>query len=106
MTGGCVRSGETPKEAAVRELSEELGINVTPDDLELAFDYIKDWDDGTGMLVSIFMIRVEVPESGFDYNHYEVNDVRIMPFSEFYGHIMDHNDEEMGNGLKKIEMTL
>ncbi|SDB56538.1 NUDIX domain-containing protein [Butyrivibrio sp. INlla16] len=106
MTGGGVRAGETPKEAAVRELSEELGINVMSDDLELAFDYIKDWDDGTGMLVSIFMIRVEVPESGFDYDHYEVNDVRVMPFSEFYGHIMDHNDEEMGRGIKDIEARL
>ncbi len=25
---------------------------------------------------------------------------------EYYRHVMDHNDEEMGNGLKKIELTL
>ncbi len=106
MTGGSVRSEETPKEAAVRELKEEMGITVTEDDLILAFDYIKDWDDGTGMLISVFMIRIDVPERGFDFDHYEVNDVRIMPFSEFYGHIMEHNDEEMGNGLKEIENKL
>ncbi len=106
MTGGSVKAKETPKEAAVRELKEELGITVTEDELIPAFDYIKDWGDGTGMLISVFMIRVDVPENGFDYDHYEVNDVRIMPFCEFYGHIMEHNDEEMGNGLKDIEKKL
>lgn len=106
MTGGGVRAGETPKEAAVRELSEELGIKVSPDDMELAFEYIKDWDDGTGLLASVFMLRVEVPEDGFDFDHYEVNDVRVMPFSEFYEHIMEHNDEEMGRGIRDIEARL
>ncbi|WP_026659519.1 NUDIX domain-containing protein [Butyrivibrio sp. AC2005] len=106
MTGGGVRSDETPKEAAVRELAEELGIKVSPDNLELAFEYIKDWDDGTGLLASIFMLRVDVPESGFDFDRYEVNDVKVMPFSEFYGHIMDHNDEEMGKGIRDIEARL
>ena len=72
----------------------------------LIFDYIKDWDDGTGLLASVFMIRVEVPENGFSFNHYEVNDVKIMPFHEFYAHVMDHNDEEMGKGLKVIEQIL
>lgn len=106
MTGGGVRAGETPEEAAIRELQEELGIEVSLSELTHAFDYIKDWDDGTGMLISVFMIRVNVPENGFNYNHYEVNDVRIMPFGEFYEHIMDHNDEEMGRGIKDIEARL
>ena len=106
MTGGGVRSDETPKEAAVRELSEELGIKVSPDDLKLAFEYIKDWDDGTGLFASIFMLRVDVPEGGFEFDRYEVNDVRVMPFNEFYGHIMDHNDEEMGRGIRDIEAKL
>ncbi|WP_081846816.1 NUDIX domain-containing protein [Butyrivibrio sp. AE3004] len=106
MTGGGVRSGEAPDQAAIRELSEELGIVVNPQDMKLAFDYIKDWDDGTGLLASVFMIRVEIPKGGFSFNHYEVNDVKIMPFHEFYTHVMDHNDEEMGRGLKEIEQTL
>ncbi|WP_155994931.1 hypothetical protein [Butyrivibrio sp. WCE2006] len=52
------------------------------------------------------MLRVDVPESGFDFDCYEVNDVRVMPFGEFYGHIMDHNDEEMGRVIRDIEARL
>ena len=32
--GGHVEAGETPREAAVREIEEELGISVDPKDLE------------------------------------------------------------------------
>lgn len=56
--------------------------------------------------VSVFMLRIEVPEGGFSFDTYEVNDVKIMPFHEFYDHVMDHNDEEMGRGLKEIEQIL
>lgn len=34
ITGGCAQAGETPAEAAVRELYEETGIRITPDALE------------------------------------------------------------------------
>lgn len=33
ITGGCVKSGETPLEAAVRELYEETGIQAEPEEL-------------------------------------------------------------------------
>jgi len=40
------------------------------------------------------------------FGYYEVNNVRVMPFSEFYSHIMEHNDEEMGRGIRDIETKL
>lgn len=106
MTGGGVKSGESPKEAACREVEEELSITVPPEDMELAFEYIKEWDDGTGLLASIFMCRVEVPKDGFKFNTYEVNDVKVMPFHEFLEHVRDHNDEEFCRGLEDIEKRL
>ena len=42
--GGGVRRGEEPREAARRELREELGLDVRPDDLVLARDMVVDWD--------------------------------------------------------------
>jgi len=42
--GGGIRRGEAPREAARRELREELGLEVAPDDLVLAREMVVDWD--------------------------------------------------------------
>jgi 8-oxo-dGTP diphosphatase len=42
--GGGIRRGEEPREAARRELREELGLEVAPDDLVLAREMVVDWD--------------------------------------------------------------
>ena len=41
---GGIRRGEEPREAARRELREELGLEVAPDDLALAREMTVDWD--------------------------------------------------------------
>jgi isopentenyldiphosphate isomerase len=38
-TGGAVQAGESSVEGALRELSEEMGINVTKDDLKFIASY-------------------------------------------------------------------
>ena len=106
MTGGGVKAGETPEKAACREVKEELGIIINPENLKLGFEHIIDWDDGTGLLVSVFMCRVNVPDDGFKFDHYEVNDVKIMPFHEFFEHISDHNDKGFCDKLKEIDKIL
>ena len=42
--GGGIRRGEEPREAARRELREELGLEVRPDDLVFAREMAVDWD--------------------------------------------------------------
>jgi ADP-ribose pyrophosphatase YjhB (NUDIX family) len=42
--GGGIRRGEAPREAARRELREELGLDVAPDDLVLAREVAAEWD--------------------------------------------------------------
>ena len=42
--GGGIRLGEEPREAARRELWEQLGLDVRPDDLVLAREIVVDWD--------------------------------------------------------------
>ena len=52
------------------------------------------------------MCRVKVPDDGFKFDGYEVNDVKIMPFNEFLEHVSEHNDDEICKGLKEIERIL
>ena len=42
--GGGIRRGEAPREAVRRELREELGLEVGPDDLVFAREMVVDWD--------------------------------------------------------------
>ncbi len=106
MTGGGVRSGESPEEAALRELEEELCLTLPREALKPGFAYTLDRGDGTGLLLTVFMCRVPVPEGGFRFDRAEVNDVKIMPFREFLEHVRDHNDEAFCRGLEEIEEVL
>jgi 8-oxo-dGTP diphosphatase len=42
--GGGIRRGEDPRDTALRELAEEIGLVVMPDDLAFAREIIVDWD--------------------------------------------------------------
>ena len=107
MTGGAVMAGEAPEAAAIREVQEELGITIPAKELTTAFEKIVDWeDDGTGLLLTVYMCRVEVPEGGFKFDKCEVNDVKVMPFKEFLHHVSDHNDEDFCDELREIERKL
>lgn len=106
FTGGGIQAGETARSAAVRELKEELGIDIRESDMVEAFHFVKEWPAGHGLLLTVFACRLPVPPDGFRFDPNEVNDVTVMPFSTFLEHILDHNDEEVANGLRVIENSL
>ena len=106
VTGGSVRAGETPLQTIVREIREEIHMNIAPEALALVYEDIIDWPNGSGMLISMFACRAAVPEEGFSWDSYEVNDVRVFPFHEFRAFLMDHNSEGLGEALDKVEATV
>jgi 8-oxo-dGTP diphosphatase len=44
LPGGYLHSGEQSRDAAVRELKEEIGLAVRPDQLEPALDVTQNWE--------------------------------------------------------------
>ena len=56
--GGGIRRSEEPREAARRELREDLGLAVRPDDLVLAREMVVDWDFRRER-VRVFELRLE-----------------------------------------------
>ncbi len=45
LPGGYVRSGETPEQGAARELREEVGVDVSPSELSLAYEDTKPYEN-------------------------------------------------------------
>ncbi|HJS84678.1 MAG TPA: NUDIX hydrolase, partial [Acetobacteraceae bacterium] len=75
--GGGVNRGETPAAAAIRELSEEIGLTVAPGDLGLAYEAIKPWDYRRDH-VRIFELRLEA-EPALRIDNREIIGARFVP---------------------------
>ncbi len=57
LPGGYVQSAEASREAAIRELREEIGLAVAPDALTLAVDVTHEWE-GKHDHVEIFTLDI------------------------------------------------
>jgi 8-oxo-dGTP pyrophosphatase MutT (NUDIX family) len=57
LPGGYIQSGESSRQAAIRELAEEIGLRALPSELELALDTTHDWE-GKHDHVEIFTLDV------------------------------------------------
>jgi len=57
--GGYIRPSESGREAALRELVEEVGVSVGPDQLELALDVTHEWE---GKLDHVQIFNLQVSE--------------------------------------------
>jgi 8-oxo-dGTP diphosphatase len=62
LPGGYVRRNETAREAALRELVEEVGVSAKGDELELVLDETHDWE-GKRDHVEIFVLKLSMRPS-------------------------------------------
>jgi len=79
-TQGSVKSGEDSKEAAVREIQEELGINIKKEKLN-NFITIKDIKEN--IFKDMFWIREDIDLSKVKFTDDEVIDVKWVTLREF-----------------------
>lgn len=77
-SGGCAVSGETSRQAAVRELFEETGIQAAPDELKL------DWSITTDSMLRDFYILVrDMPLTKLRLQSTEVCAAKWVSFERF-----------------------
>ncbi|MEM1413910.1 MAG: NUDIX hydrolase [Myxococcota bacterium] len=81
LPGGYVKPKETGREAALRELGEEVGIRgVDPDALTLVYDETREWE-GKNDRVEIFALDVE-DEPTIRVDNREIVEARFVPAAE------------------------
>ncbi|MGF1469585.1 MAG: NUDIX domain-containing protein [Sandaracinaceae bacterium] len=77
LPGGYVKRGETAKQAALRELGEEVGIHgIREADLEPVYDDVREWE-GKNDHVEIFDLDVE-REPRVEIDNREIVDARFV----------------------------
>jgi 8-oxo-dGTP pyrophosphatase MutT (NUDIX family) len=76
--GGHINLGETITEAAIREAREEIGVKITPEDLQFAFT--KPFNKNR--FAWIFCVDYTGRDENFHFNDEEVSEVRWVGFAE------------------------
>lgn len=100
LPGGVVEAGERIEEGAARELLEETGIEVSPNDLVLAYamSFKSDRDDAAVNRLIYFVELPEDPEITLSWEHEEfwwvsADELRELKIREPYPTIIKHLSE-------------
>lgn len=81
-TTGLVTSGETSKEGALRELNEEIGIQLEEKDIDLIKEIV---EEGTELnfFRDIYLVNKEISIKDIRFNDGEVINAKYVTFDEF-----------------------
>ncbi len=81
-TGGCAKSGEDSKSAVLREVKEELGIDLSPDEGELYKRYKRRYPQGAKAICDVWVFKKNVAREDIVLQKDEVSDVKIIKAKE------------------------
>ncbi|KAB1068695.1 NUDIX domain-containing protein [Tamlana haliotis] len=92
---GHVDAGESIKQAAVREIFEEIGLTISENDLQKigVFDCFQSYDNGIidNEFHNTFLAKLNVPISALKPQEEEVEALKLISLTEFDGLIADIN---------------
>ncbi|MBR6789592.1 MAG: methyltransferase domain-containing protein [Oscillospiraceae bacterium] len=100
VTGGGVQSGESTLDAAIREVREELGLELPAEKLQLG-GFRVDEAAGRGLL-DVYCVRFHFRESDCRIRREEVEAVKFVPYDEFIETVCYNKDEVYRGILENI----
>ena len=101
-TGGGVQAGETSRQAAVREVYEELGVTVEERDLRFLFREVV---ENGRLIVDTYGALAEEPEGGFRPAEMEVNDVKLVSYDEYTEAVLPGRTAAFREALERWKNT-
>ena len=78
ITGGAVDAGELPITALYREITEELGIEVSPEETELLISLTRTFD-----FVDVYLVKKDIDITDITMQPEEVQEVKWVSINEF-----------------------
>lgn len=85
-TGGCVLMGESSLEAAVREVKEELGLELDPSNGEHFKRYLRNYPIGAKAICDVWVFRQDFDSNDFKLQVEEVSQAKFVSKSELKSH--------------------
>lgn len=83
VSGGGVLAGETSREAVIREVREETGLDVTSAKGDLAFTYRRDnHEEKNNYFVDVYRFELDFDESDVTVQEEEVEEFRLATLEE------------------------
>ena len=77
-TGGCALCGETSLSAALREVHEELGLDLDPESGELFRRYLRNYPPGAKAICDVWVFRQNFTTDQFKLQLEKVSEARIV----------------------------
>lgn len=91
IPGGAVDSGESPAQAVVREVKEEVGLDVSKEDLTPVYTYANvDSDAGDNYFVDFFHFHLDISDSDISLGNEDTVDFAFASWDD----IVKLNDEK------------
>lgn len=107
--GGHVDAGESSIDASVREVFEEIGVKLKPNEMEFLFSFA-DSNIYDGVLVNeiadVFLVRKDVEISKLKYQSEEVETTKWIGFDEFLKKCYTNEFLPHTKGYEKFEEWL
>ncbi len=94
---GHIQAGETPIDACIREINEEVGLIANPDNLKYLYTLYEEHIDNDyieRIFFDTFFLRMKFKFSDITIQEEELSDVKLIPIDEVFS-LFDNNDPSL-----------
>ena len=105
---GHLAAGDDSLHGAVRELSEEIGLNIELDELELIGTVKRSSESkyvNSNEFQDVYLVKTDKTIDDFTIDKNEVDEIFYVPFSKFKQMVVDH-DQDLLRHDKEYELLL